>query len=127
MGHRTKIQLFKEAMKFSAAHFTIFSAKERENLHGHNFTIQVALSGQTDANGMLGDYGGYQLELTQMCTAWNETLLLPTRSPHLELGHDAQGRVTARFADEVLVFLPRDVTLLPVANTTNEELARLFG
>ncbi|EQD50251.1 hypothetical protein B1A_13514, partial [mine drainage metagenome] len=33
-----EVDLSKERMKFSAGHFTVFSASERENLHGHNFT-----------------------------------------------------------------------------------------
>jgi 6-pyruvoyltetrahydropterin/6-carboxytetrahydropterin synthase len=35
--------------------------------------------------------------------------------------------VVARFGDEELRFLARDVTLMPAANITLEELSRLFG
>ena len=50
------IELFKEAMKFSAGHFTIFSETERERLHGHNFTVYVALTGEVNDKGMIADY-----------------------------------------------------------------------
>lgn len=122
----TTIELFKEEMKFSAGHFTIFSANERENLHGHNFTVYVAIEGVVNANGMLADYGGYKRLVIERCKAWNETFMLPGESPHLRVVEDG-GRVTALFADEAIPFLKRDVTILPVKNVTLEELSRVFG
>jgi 6-pyruvoyltetrahydropterin/6-carboxytetrahydropterin synthase len=123
----TTIELFKEEMKFSAGHFTMFSATERENLHGHNFTVFVALEGEVRETGMLADYGGYKRWITQRCHQWNETFLLAGASPWLQVQNHDDGTVTARFAHEVIPFLARDVTVLPAANVTLEELARLFG
>lgn len=127
MARTTTIELHKEEMKFSAGHFTIFSATHRENLHGHNFTVYVALTGSVVENGLLSDYGPLKRKIIERCRSWNETFLLPARSPHLRLERDARGDVLARFHDEELRFLARDVTLLPVENVTLEELARVFG
>jgi 6-pyruvoyltetrahydropterin/6-carboxytetrahydropterin synthase len=127
MSRTTTIELFKEEMKFSAGHFTIFSATERENLHGHNFSIYVALTGRVDGNGLLGDYGIFKRKVRQMCMDWNETFMLPLHSPFLSIDTSEPGEIRARYADEILRFLPRDVTLLPVKNVTVEELSRLFG
>ncbi|HEY1099348.1 MAG TPA: 6-carboxytetrahydropterin synthase [Myxococcota bacterium] len=126
----TTIELFKEEMKFSAGHFTIFSGTHRENLHGHNFTVYVAIEGLVDDNGMLADYGGYKRWVTDACKRWNETFMLPGESPHLRIERatfNGREHVVAHFADEQIPFLPRDVTVLPVKNVTLEELARLFG
>lgn len=123
----TTIELFKEEMKFSAGHFTMFSATNRENLHGHNFTVFVALHGEVGDAGMLADYGGYKRWIIDRCKQWNETFLLAGKSPWLTVESNADGGVVARFADERIPFLARDVTVLPVANVTLEELARLFG
>lgn len=122
----TTIELYKEEMKFSAGHFTIFSATERENLHGHNFTVYVALEGIVGDNGMLADYGGYKRWITDRCKQWNETFLLPGQSPHLQI-EESEVHVHALFAGERIPFLRRDVTVLPAHNITLEELARLFG
>jgi 6-pyruvoyltetrahydropterin/6-carboxytetrahydropterin synthase len=127
MPRTTTIELHKEEMKFSAGHFTIFSATNRENLHGHNFTVYVALTGVVVENGMLADYVPMKQAVISRCHAWNETFLLPGRSPHLRVERDAQGNVLAYFNGEELRFLARDVTVLPVENVTLEELARLFG
>lgn len=127
MPRTTTIELHKEDMKFSAGHFTIFSATHRENLHGHNFTVYVALTGEVVEDGILSDYGPLKAEVIERCRAWNETFLLPGNSRHLRLERNARGDVLARFHDEELRFLARDVTILPVENVTLEELARVFG
>jgi 6-pyruvoyltetrahydropterin/6-carboxytetrahydropterin synthase len=123
----TTIELFKENMKFSAGHFTIFSATERENLHGHNFTVYSALTGVVRPDGLMADYGIFKDKLSNMCHAWNETFLLPDRSPHLTLDTSDPLEIKAHYGDEVLKFLPRDVTIIPVSNTTLEEMSRIFG
>ena len=127
MRQRTTIELFKENMKFSAGHFTIFSATERENLHGHNFTVYVALTGIVQEDGLMADYGIFKDKVREMCKEWNETFLLPDRSPHLRLDRSDPTELKAHYNGEVLKFLPRDVTVIPVSNTTLEEMSRLFG
>lgn len=109
-------------MKFSAAHFTIFSATERENLHGHNFTVHVEFTASVTENGITVDYRKTRKKLTELCHTLNEIVLLPTQSPHLRIETDEK-RVKAYFADEELIFLKRDVKLLPLRNVTIEELA----
>jgi 6-pyruvoyltetrahydropterin/6-carboxytetrahydropterin synthase len=124
----TVIELAKEEMKFSAGHFTIFGAGHRENFHGHNFTVAVAIAGLVDeTQGMLSAYGEYKRWIIERCRLWNETFMLPTQSPHLHIETNADGSVVARFGDETLHFLARDVSLMPAANITLEELSRLFG
>ena len=125
-GRLTTIELCKEDMKFSAGHFTIFSATERENMHGHNFNISVALTGAVGRDGLMANYGPIKGLVRRLCASWNETFLLPGASPHLRV-EQAEDEVRACFADEVLRFLPRDVTVMPIANVTIEELARHFG
>ncbi len=125
-GRLTTIELFKEEQKFSAGHFTIFSATERENLHGHNFTVYVALTGAVSRNGLMADYGTFKRQISGMCRDWNETFMLPAHSPHLRIETTETGLI-AHFAEERIPFLARDVTVMPVANVTIEELARLFG
>jgi 6-pyruvoyltetrahydropterin/6-carboxytetrahydropterin synthase len=127
MPRTTTIELHKEEMKFSAGHFTIFSATHRENLHGHNFTVYVALTGEVVEDGILADYRPLKQAVIDRCRAWNETFLLPGRSRHLRIERNERGDVLARFHDEELRFLARDVTVLPVENVTLEELARVFG
>ncbi|MYJ74671.1 MAG: 6-pyruvoyl tetrahydropterin synthase [Gammaproteobacteria bacterium] len=125
-ARRASIELAKEDMHFSAAHFTIFSAAERENLHGHNFFVEARATGPVDGNGLCFDYSVLKSRLRALCASLDETLLLAAQSPHLEIEEDADGLVVA-FADETLRFQLRDVKLLPIRNVTVEELAHWFA
>ncbi|NBD37692.1 MAG: 6-pyruvoyl tetrahydrobiopterin synthase [Verrucomicrobia bacterium] len=121
----TEIHLAKENFKFSAGHFTIFSATERENLHGHNFTAGVTIQCEVLKNGMTFDYGLAKRAMETLCRSLNETFLLPANSPHLRI-QEVDDHLFAIFADEKIPFLRRDATLLPLENVTVEELARWF-
>lgn len=121
----TTIDLFKEAMKFSAGHFTIFSATERENMHGHNFNVHVSITANILENGMCFDYGIYKKIITDLCKQWNEIFLLPAKSKYLKIEQDEK-YVYAFFDGEKIPFLKRDVLILPIENTTIEDLSELM-
>lgn len=119
------IDIAKHALNFSIAHFTIFSATERENLHGHNFQVECSLTAPVNEDGLVFDYGIVKSIIRELCDRLDEHAVLPTQSPFLSIEETEEG-VTARFADEEIVFLRRDVLLLPIRNTTVEELSHWF-
>ena len=121
---RTTIELAKEAFKFSAGHFTMFGPGHRERLHGHNFVVAVAVSGEVGDDGMMADYTRYKELTEEICADWNEYFLLAGSSPLLRIERDGD-RLDAVFGDERIPFLARDVLVLPVRNVTLEELAAL--
>lgn len=118
----TTIEISKEDLKFSAAHFTVFSATERERLHGHNFRVRAQLSAPVNENGMCFNYQEIKSRLRRLCNTLDEYMLLPENSPHLAIS-EAAGEYTVRFANETLRFNTADTLLLPVRNTTVEELS----
>src|SRR3989338_5848575 len=77
------IELYKESMKFSAGHFTIFSATHREKLHGHNYTVYCALETLIGEHGLAFDYRFYKNKLHELCKKLNGCFLLAGNSPHL--------------------------------------------
>ena len=121
----TRIEISKEYLNFSAGHFTIFSATERENLHGHNFQVRCAVSTAVGADGLAFDYVLLKRVLKDLCDTLDERVLLPEQSPHLVLERQ-DGMVIACFAQERIPFLERDCLTLPVRNVTIEELAGLL-
>jgi 6-pyruvoyltetrahydropterin/6-carboxytetrahydropterin synthase len=121
----TRIEISKEYLNFSAGHFTIFSATERENLHGHNFRVRCNVTAPVGADGMAFDYVMLKRVLKALCDELDERLLLPERSPHLRIER-VDRMVIAWFGQERLTFLERDVLLLPIRNVTIEELAELL-
>ena len=119
------IEISKDYLHFNAAHFTLFSATEREDLHGHTFYVQATVQGQVGDDGLTFDYNVFKDALKALCDGLDEKVLLPERSPHLRL-EQRDGYLVALFADERIPFLPRDVLTLPVRNITVEEMAAWF-
>ena len=119
----TTIEINKENLKFSAAHFTIFSATERERLHGHNFSVSVSITAPVDENGMCFSYQELKTIVGALCDELDEYTLLPTQSLHL-LVTDNDEYYIAKFNDETLYFTKTDTKLLPIRNTTVEEYSR---
>lgn len=125
MTRLTTIELFKENMKFSAGHFTIFSATERENIHGHNFNVYVSMTAEILENGMCFDYGLYKKRICDLCKEWNEIFILPSKSPYLTIEEDIT-YIYALFNNEKIPFLKRDVLILPIENATLEDMSQLM-
>lgn len=121
----TTIEISKDYLHFNSAHFTIFSATEREDLHGHTFYVRAFVTSPIDENGMAFDYNILKSAMMRLCDHLDEKVLLPERSPHLGLA-EADGYLIATYGNERLPFLPRDVRTLPVRNITVEELAPWF-
>ncbi len=121
----TTVELQKESMKFSAGHTTIFSATEREPLHGHMYTVYLALSTWVEENGMTFDYRYYKEKIHALCRHLNQTFLMPAFSPFLTTTED-DVYYYFTFNQKKMPFLKEDVTILPVTNITVEELSRWF-
>lgn len=125
MAELTTIELFKEDMKFSAAHYTIFSADKRETLHGHNFTVYAAITADLNDLGMPFDYDVYKEKLRELCGTLNQYTLIAGNSNYQTIV--TEGDYTyVQFADEKIPFLTKDIIILPLRNITVEELASWF-
>ncbi len=122
----TVIELKKEAMNFSAGHFTIFSATERENMHGHNYQVSIFLSTFLDTQtGLSFDYRFYKKYILTLCKKLDETFLMPGKSLYLTWKEE-NGYIWFTFNNQKIPFLPSDVTIIPVSNITVEELSGWF-
>ncbi len=118
----TTIEIEKEYLHFSAAHFTIFSATERERLHGHNFFVAIKVTSEVGENGMCFDYNVLKDTLRTICERYDEYMLIPASSPYLNVEED-DAHYILKFNNEVLTYLKSDCLLLPVLNITVEELS----
>jgi 6-pyruvoyltetrahydropterin/6-carboxytetrahydropterin synthase len=122
MERLTTIYIDKESHKFSAAHFTIFSATRRERLHGHNFAVSVRIVAPVDENGLTGDYAVYKAQIKKLCDTFDEYTLIPSRSPYLTVEEEGDYYRVKHDAD-TLLFLKVDTLIIPVRNTTVEDLS----
>lgn len=122
----TKLEIFKESMKFSAAHFTVFSASERERLHGHNFQVYCSFEMMVGDEGLNINYRVLKEIINNLCKEWDEYVLLPLKSKYLEF-LEKEDYIYAKFNDEMIPFLRKDVLFLDAFNITVEELSKLFA
>lgn len=119
----TTVELQKESMKFSIGHTTIFSATEREPLHGHMYTVFLALTTWVGDNGMAFDYRYYKEKVHQLCRKINQHFLMPQFSPYLQYSED-DDYYYFTFNHKKIPFLKEDVKIMPMTNITVEELSR---
>lgn len=119
------VELHKDEFSFSAGHFTIFSATEREDLHGHNYNVALEMQVTIKDNGLAFDYRVYKKKILSLTDKIDRRFLLPSQSTYLTI-EDAGDMWLAHFNNEKIPFLKRDVVILPVTNVTIEELSYWF-
>lgn len=122
MKRLTTIEIDKDYLKFSAAHFTVFSSTDRERLHGHNFRVIARFEAEVNDNGMCVDYSVLKRKVQQVCDDLDEYTLIAGDSPFLRVEETVEHYVVIHNDVEQL-FLKSDTLILPVKNTTVEELS----
>ena len=122
MSRLTTLYIDKEAHKFSAAHFTIFSEQERERLHGHNYSVSARIVAPMGKNGFSADYNVYKRRIANLCVPLDEYMLLAGDSPFQTIAEQGD-EYWVTFAGKTLKFPQDETRILPVVNVTVEELA----
>jgi 6-pyruvoyltetrahydropterin/6-carboxytetrahydropterin synthase len=120
MKHR--IVIAREQYKFSCAHMTVFPDGTKERLHGHNYTIAVALEvDRVDLAAMI-PFSPIKEALGELCAQLKEHVLIAEHNPHLEIVRD-EAELELRLCGERYVLPRHDVLLLPIDNVSVEALA----
>ena len=125
MEQLATLYIDKESHKFSAAHYTIFSATERERLHGHNYSVSAMIAAPMGDNGFAADYNVYKNRIKTLCDELDEYMILPEHSPHQSIEEDGEN-YRVRFNGEEMLFLKSDTLVLPIRNATVEEFSHLL-
>ena len=81
------IEISKDYLHFNAAHFTLFSATEREDLHGHTFYVAATVTSPVGDDGLAFDYNLFKNALKALCDELDEKVLLPSRGTLLDKLH----------------------------------------
>lgn len=124
--YQTSIKIFKQDIQFSCAHFTIFSEKERERIHGHNYSVEIEFrENKKFENGILLDYKEIKTKLREICKGYDEMFLIPKNSKYLKIKEN-ESDIEILFDKEKMLLPKRDVKLLPISNVTGEELSKLI-
>ncbi len=121
-----RVRVTKDHLVFSAAHFITFNGNICERLHGHNWRTAVELSGPLDENRYVFDFIALRDAMQKIVNELDHHVLLPTKHAQIRVQSDER-EVTATFESRRWVFPREDCVLLPVENTTAEEIAAWIG
>jgi 6-pyruvoyltetrahydropterin/6-carboxytetrahydropterin synthase len=123
---RYSVELAKEQLVFSAAHFITFRGDICERLHGHNYRVKAEVAGPLDENYYVMDFIALRDHLQLLVNELDHRMLLPTQH-HLIHVSANDVEVTATFAERRWIFPRNDCILLPLAQTTAELLAHYLA
>lgn len=117
-----RVRVTKDHLVFSAAHFITFNGNVCERLHGHNWRTAVELTGPLDENRYVFDFIALRDAMQKIVNELDHRVLLPTEHHQIRVQSD-ELEVTATFEGRRWIFPREDCVLLPVENTTAEEIA----
>jgi 6-pyruvoyltetrahydropterin/6-carboxytetrahydropterin synthase len=117
-----RVVLQKEQLVFSSAHFITFAGDICERLHGHNYGLRAEVEGELDQNRYVIDFIAFRDSLAELVNRLDHHMLLPEKHPLIHVEEKAD-EVVVRFREKRWVFPREDCVLLPIENTTAEEIA----
>ncbi len=121
-----RVDVSKEQFVFSAAHFITFAGDICERLHGHNYGVRASVEGPLDANRYVVDFIALRDAVLAETTKLDHHVILPADHAEIKITSDEK-ETTATFRDRRWVFPNEDCVILPVINTTAEEIARVIA
>jgi 6-pyruvoyltetrahydropterin/6-carboxytetrahydropterin synthase len=119
---RHRILIAREQYKFACAHMTVFPDGTKERLHGHNYTVAVAIEVDRVELAAMIPFSTIKAVIAELCAAWNERVLVAQRNPHLAITRD-DSELEFTLCGERYVMPRGDALLLPIDNITVEALA----
>ncbi len=126
MSESFRVQLEKQSLVFSAAHFITFGDNICERIHGHNWGVRAEVCGPINEHGYVVDFIALRDALAAMVAELDHRVLLPTNHPTIAV-HAGEREVEVTFEDRRWVFPREDCAILPIPNTTAELLASYLG
>ena len=121
------IEIDKEYLKFSSAHFLIFPDGSAERLHGHNHRVYVKARGALSEHGLVIDFKQVKPLIRDLVDWLDEHWLIPGQHPELTAEERADGVVEVRYRERYYAAPIEDVRILPINNTSAENLASWLG
>ena len=121
-----RVQLEKDTLVFSAAHFITFNGNICESLHGHNYRVKCEVTGPLDENGYVVDFIALRDALNEIVKSLDHHVVLPAEHASIKVVDDGK-EVLVTFESKRWIFPSEDCVILPLANTTAELMARYIA
>ena len=126
MPQYTEIRIRKEALKFAAAHMTVFPDGTKEALHGHQYQPTLSLRVTSTAFKNMLPFSELKDAMKKIAKLWDEKVLLATENPHYQKIRQTKDSLEFTLCKKRYVLPREEVVLLKVENITCEELARAY-
>lgn len=123
---RYKVTVTKDHLVFCSGHFISFEGSRCERLHGHNYRVWVEVEGPLDPNQYVFDFIALKQRTQEITDTLDHRMMLPRSNPVIKVLEQAN-KVIAQYRDKEWVFPAEDCIILPIQNTTAEELGRYIG
>jgi 6-pyruvoyltetrahydropterin/6-carboxytetrahydropterin synthase len=117
-----RVLLHKEQLVFSSAHFITFAGDLCECLHGHNYGLRAEVCGHLDENRYVIDFIAFRDSLAELVKQLDHHMLVAMHHPMIQV-EVQENEVVLRFKQKRWVLPKEDCMLLPIVNTTAEEIA----
>ncbi|MCZ6598143.1 MAG: 6-carboxytetrahydropterin synthase [Planctomycetota bacterium] len=121
------IQVDKQYLKFSAAHFLIFPDGSAERLHGHNYRVFVEVDADLSSFGLVIDFHHIKPLIRELLGELDEHFLVPGEHPDLTCERRADGVTEVRYRERYYAAPSEDVIIMPLNNTSAENFAAWIG
>jgi 6-pyruvoyltetrahydropterin/6-carboxytetrahydropterin synthase len=128
MSGSFRVSVSKDYLSFSSAHFITLQGHKCESLHGHNYQVAVAVTGDLDPEcAFVVDFAVLKRILKPYVESMDHRVLLPARNPKLGLREEGDRTVVDYDGKSRFVFPTSNVCLLPMSNTTAEMIAEYLA
>ncbi len=118
-----RLHIRKEALKFSAAHMTVFPDGTKERLHGHNYQTELTVGLGEHSLKKMVSFSIFKSALAAICAEWDEKVLLAENCPFLKFSGKAGKETEFTLCGKRYVLPSEEVAKIPVENITSEDLA----
>jgi len=119
MIYKLEIDGWKSNIRFSSAH--ILPEHEKCGvLHGHSYAIHANFYGEKDKTDLVIDFSNVKKSLREIADKLDHKVLISKKSKYVKI-QDAE--IIIEFLGKKYVFPKKDCMLLPLTNTTAENLA----
>ena len=115
------IRVSNQKLHFSSSHF-VLGSDGCENLHGHNYTVEIIIEGALNKFGMVIDFRDVKKQALEVCERLDHKVLLPGKSRTVQV-HETSDSVDVTVGGKKYAFPAEDCVILPAAATTAELLA----
>ncbi|MSR30424.1 MAG: 6-pyruvoyl tetrahydropterin synthase family protein [Gemmataceae bacterium] len=123
---RYQVRVTKDHLIFSSGHFITYEGNQCERLHGHNYRTAVEVEGPLDPNHYVFDFIALKRRTQEITADLDHRMMLPRNNSVISV-QEKGNRVEVRYKEKEWIFPLEDCVILPIENTTAEQLARYIA